>query len=632
MKQRSIPLTLFLLLLALLPNFLGAQPTENQINLSATLYNNRKDSLPRKAILHQGVLYFPTGNSDAGPSGLLSYNFLTAEQKSYIGNHYPFTVGDDLYLGIFIKNRKLHLRRIKNGRVQEVETGYRINGGEGTMFFHGIVSLSPDYHIIFFRSADDHETLYSVHLTNFINSSSSQRINLEKVNFQGGRYGANEKPSPAVLDPWLRGFGYWSLTEPPDGMGSGPKYTYSFHSFWTGQRLALDGFTFGFDGAGESYEAITRAPIWHSPAVQGDSPASYQADFEDYLNMSSSVMGWYYDQSQDNEDIEKVLREQGLLPRPSDGNPNQKAFQGPLYIDPSFRFVLYGDGNETVILTGRSLGALPPGWQFGMSVDHYSDLRYGSAAAGCRQPGALSTLEPEEKIILLRKDNVGTDEAPRRMDFIMNALGETGWVEGGRLRTTAVDGTPMYERALDIFATGGILSPLPEDGQRLFEDFPPGTMVINQLVVSSQLTEPYNLQEYNPRFAFDGDPKTMWFESKPGGGRNEYLSFTTEEPRWVDEIRVRAGSFWSEESYYDNFRIKDYRLEVNNVRISGTLEDVYAIQSIKLIRPIPLKTFKFIIRDVYLTNKWEDTPINDLWFYFRGREIPVGLDVMESSR
>ena len=56
---------------------------------------------------------------------------------------------------------------------------------------------------------------------------------------------------------------------------------------------------------------------------------------------------------------------------------------------------------------------------------------------------------------------------------------------------------------------------------------------------------------------------------------------------------------------------------------SAYFKDEMTAQSVYFDTPVSAKEFKFTIKDVYPTTKWEDTAISGIEFYLDGEEVEV---------
>lgn len=114
----------------------------------------------------------------------------------------------------------------------------------------------------------------------------------------------------------------------------------------------------------------------------------------------------------------------------------------------------------------------------------------------------------------------------------------------------------------------------------------------------------------------DGDPATAWVEGAKGQGENEGVTFYFDGDYQVNGFIIKAGYHKSAELYQKNSRPAE-------IKISDTygscetylLQDVFAEQNIKLIKPMVTDNITVTILSVYPGSTFEDTVISEIHFY-----------------
>lgn len=157
-----------------------------------------------------------------------------------------------------------------------------------------------------------------------------------------------------------------------------------------------------------------------------------------------------------------------------------------------------------------------------------------------------------------------------------------------------------------------------------------GVAVIDTLVASSYLTEPYDYFAYHPVKMFDGNPQTFWFENRRGPGIGETITIKFKNPVTIDEIRLMPGCFL-EEYFIRNNRVRSIEIRQENGRtITHQFRDFMTEQSLLTNDPVALTEITIRILDVYKTTEYDDTAISEISFYNQGARLKVDVSKMTS--
>ena len=143
--------------------------------------------------------------------------------------------------------------------------------------------------------------------------------------------------------------------------------------------------------------------------------------------------------------------------------------------------------------------------------------------------------------------------------------------------------------------------------------------------VSSTLKQ-QGKQDYKASNIHDLDYSTTWIEGAEGYGIGEWVEYTlpASNPR-ITELLIANGYVRTKKLWEENSRVKVLDVEVNGKPFARIhLADVYALQSVKvphigysdrehLEGKAPIR-IRFIIREVYPGEKYQDTAISEIFF------------------
>ncbi len=148
------------------------------------------------------------------------------------------------------------------------------------------------------------------------------------------------------------------------------------------------------------------------------------------------------------------------------------------------------------------------------------------------------------------------------------------------------------------------------------------TADVEKVSSSSALSDPLYPSRYGVPMAFDGDPETAWSEGAKGPGIGQYIEVTFAVPVKADSVLIMPGWF-QKEFHKKNNRVKSLSIMVDGKETVVALKDVMEGQIVPLDPKKEMKTVRFTIKDVYKTEKWDDTPIAEIQFLLGGKRIKV---------
>ena len=117
---------------------------------------------------------------------------------------------------------------------------------------------------------------------------------------------------------------------------------------------------------------------------------------------------------------------------------------------------------------------------------------------------------------------------------------------------------------------------------------------------------------YAANNTLDGRLDTAWAEGVPGPGIGEWIRFTF-SPRLVQSVEVYPGYGKSEETFYNNNRLKRVTLVFSDgTAVSAPFADEMRRQRIHLNPPVRTSSLKLIIEEVYRGTRYDDTTISEI--------------------
>lgn len=143
---------------------------------------------------------------------------------------------------------------------------------------------------------------------------------------------------------------------------------------------------------------------------------------------------------------------------------------------------------------------------------------------------------------------------------------------------------------------------------------------------ASSMLKQQGKQDYKASNIHDLDFSTTWVEGAEGYGIGEWVEYTlpAKNPR-ITELLIANGYVRTKKLWEENSRVKVLDVEVNGKPFARIhLADVYALQSVKvphigysdrehLEGKAPIR-IRFIIREVYPGEKYQDTAISEIFF------------------
>jgi hypothetical protein len=154
-------------------------------------------------------------------------------------------------------------------------------------------------------------------------------------------------------------------------------------------------------------------------------------------------------------------------------------------------------------------------------------------------------------------------------------------------------------------------------------------VILNAIIAttaSSMLTEKFDKNMYHPVKAFDGKPDTGWMESVKGPGIGEWIEVKVDKPVTADKLMISPG--WFDSRYWaQNNRIKSMRIELDDYNQDAAFTDKMTPQEVKLPAAKTFSRARFIVKDVYLSGKDNDTCISEIEFWNAGKKLELDLSV-----
>jgi|GEM_PF-2160520 hypothetical protein len=139
---------------------------------------------------------------------------------------------------------------------------------------------------------------------------------------------------------------------------------------------------------------------------------------------------------------------------------------------------------------------------------------------------------------------------------------------------------------------------------------------------SSFLAEKSYPERYKAFHAFDGDPGTAWSEGAKGPGIGEWIEVSFKRPLKADTIVIMPG--WFQAAFFKkNNRVKSLAISLDGKESVFKLKDEMLPQKISIDPKLGVRTIRFTVKEVYKTDKWDDTPIAEIQFLLGGKRIKV---------
>jgi hypothetical protein len=139
-------------------------------------------------------------------------------------------------------------------------------------------------------------------------------------------------------------------------------------------------------------------------------------------------------------------------------------------------------------------------------------------------------------------------------------------------------------------------------------------------IISSSYIDYKNM--YLPDKIFDNNPGTGWLESAEGPGIGEKIILKLGSEITIDELKIMPGYFdprW----WASNNRVKKLFIDFGTESYNAVFRDEMKIQSVKLPKEISFKSVTFIIKDVYVSGKDNDTGMSEIQFWHKGEQVDI---------
>jgi hypothetical protein len=117
--------------------------------------------------------------------------------------------------------------------------------------------------------------------------------------------------------------------------------------------------------------------------------------------------------------------------------------------------------------------------------------------------------------------------------------------------------------------------------------------------------------KYGPEIFVENDEKKAWCEGVTGYGHNESVTLHFKPAVRVQEFSFANGYAKSEETYRNNSRVKQLRIQTSDgFATVVTVPDTKESHTIKLPRPVKPQWVRFTIAEVYPGARGADTCIS----------------------
>ena len=137
-------------------------------------------------------------------------------------------------------------------------------------------------------------------------------------------------------------------------------------------------------------------------------------------------------------------------------------------------------------------------------------------------------------------------------------------------------------------------------------------------ITSAIATSNINQTNYNntANMMFDRNDNTSWQEGVAGYGIGERIAVTLSKEYKLKYLSFKMGNWRDDHFYAGNCRPKTLTIIINNdFEQQITFDDIKAEQWIELSHEVIANQLIFIIDDVYIGGRWEDTCINEIGIY-----------------
>ena len=150
-------------------------------------------------------------------------------------------------------------------------------------------------------------------------------------------------------------------------------------------------------------------------------------------------------------------------------------------------------------------------------------------------------------------------------------------------------------------------------------------VAVDELTASSFSADKKQPYRYHPWRTFDGDPFTAWKEGVKGPGIGENLTLKLAQYIMIDKIVILPGYF-DPKWYSANNRVKECTFDFNGTREKCHLSDEMKPIAVFFSLPIRFKTMVFYIDAVYPGNKYNDTCVSEIQFFYKGKRVKLDSD------
>ncbi|MBE5949632.1 MAG: hypothetical protein E7261_11500 [Lachnospiraceae bacterium] len=121
--------------------------------------------------------------------------------------------------------------------------------------------------------------------------------------------------------------------------------------------------------------------------------------------------------------------------------------------------------------------------------------------------------------------------------------------------------------------------------------------------------------EYPVANCLDNDLSTMWQDGEDGYGEGSELKFSFDDDVRLRCIRIFGGSGKSEKKYFENGRVRDITVVIDDLACPVVLEDYNGYQLIWLDGDVYCDDVAITVNSVYTGSEYEDTCISEITFF-----------------
>lgn len=147
---------------------------------------------------------------------------------------------------------------------------------------------------------------------------------------------------------------------------------------------------------------------------------------------------------------------------------------------------------------------------------------------------------------------------------------------------------------------------------------------IQKITASSTLSEKGKASDFYGTENLTDNSYKSWVEGVDGDGTGESITFEFEKPVNITGIGIRNG-YGDARYYFANNRVKHFDIYINGkYKKRFRLADTFELYNYSFLRFENVSSITFKIKDVYKGFKYDDTCMNEIYFYTDfDEDIPV---------